>query len=163
MGYKNPEEHVRYHAQYRAARREKFKLAARQYRKDNPHIEATYRPAYRATRVEREKEVKAKNYLANKSTRNRQTLEAYFRRKYGITIAIKEAMVVAQDSKCAICEESITVRTGHTDHQHVPFKLREILCRYCNPGLGNFRERPELLEKAAAYLRRHFSNPIVED
>ena len=42
-----------------------------------------------------------------------------------------------------------------TDHDHTPGKFRGWLCRYCNWGLGHFKDDPALLIRAAHYLRRH--------
>jgi hypothetical protein len=39
------------------------------------------------------------------------------------------------------------------DHDHELKTFRGWLCRKCNLGCGNFKDNPELLEKAAKYLR----------
>ena len=41
----------------------------------------------------------------------------------------------------------------HMDHNHKTRKARKFLCGPCNKGLGHFRDDPELLERAAEYLR----------
>lgn len=40
------------------------------------------------------------------------------------------------------------------DHDHSTGAFRGWLCSNCNTGLGRFKDSPELLEKAADYLRR---------
>ena len=57
-----------------------------------------------------------------------------------------------QGNRCAICwGEAVLV----PDHKHgKPPVPRALLCRGCNAGLGCFKERPETLEEAAAYLRK---------
>ena len=40
----------------------------------------------------------------------------------------------------------------HVDHCHKLNKVRGILCARCNSGLGMFRDKPDLLRKAAQYL-----------
>jgi hypothetical protein len=43
----------------------------------------------------------------------------------------------------------------HIDHNHLTGKTRALLCDKCNVGLGSFRDNPDLLRKAAAYLEFH--------
>lgn len=60
----------------------------------------------------------------------------------------------AQDGKCAICADELRAgNAGHAaDHCHQTKKFRGILCHACNTGLGKFKDSPELLMKAKAYL-----------
>ena len=54
---------------------------------------------------------------------------------------------------CAICGRKD--RQPVIDHSHVTNKVRGILCTQCNSGLGFLSDDPEVLEKAADYLRQH--------
>lgn len=80
---------------------------------------------------------------------------------YGITPEQYEAMWTAQRGVCAICgRPEIATFRGKIkrlaiDHNHQTRKVRALLCVQCNHGLGRFDDDPELLEKAAAYLRYH--------
>jgi hypothetical protein len=38
------------------------------------------------------------------------------------------------------------------DHCHTSLGVRGLLCRHCNSGLGMFRDRPDLMLRAIAYL-----------
>jgi hypothetical protein len=59
-----------------------------------------------------------------------------------------------QGNCCAICGETFK-ETPSADHAHVePPVPRGLLCHLCNRALGMFKDSPELLEKAAAYLRK---------
>jgi hypothetical protein len=51
---------------------------------------------------------------------------------------------------CEICGEADRLVI---DHDHRTGKLRGLLCYRHNSGIGLFRDNPELLEKAASYLR----------
>jgi hypothetical protein len=65
-------------------------------------------------------------------------------------------MLSNQNGCCTICNRHYSeFKTGlHVDHDHKTKKVRALLCTSCNQGLGRFREIPELLENAAAYLRQ---------
>lgn len=65
-------------------------------------------------------------------------------------------MLAAQKGCCAVCgADSPGEKDWNIDHDHKTGALRGLLCCRCNPGLGNFRDSPDLLERAAAYLRKH--------
>lgn len=74
--------------------------------------------------------------------------------RYGITLEQHAAMIQAQGSKCAICASEF-VGTPHVDHCHATGKVRGMLCDRCNRGLGYFRDSPDALDQAAAYVRGH--------
>ena len=160
MAFKNQSDYIAYHANYRAKNRHKLKIGSRKYRELHPEIELAWRPQYLTKNAEVVKVRKADYYIRTKEERNKESRRNYFKKKYGILPEQKEAMLVAQNRLCAICKAEVNMRTGHLDHCHEPFQIREILCGRCNPGLGNFRDNPELLEKAATYLRRHHPKHI---
>ena len=78
------------------------------------------------------------------------------RYKYGITRAELDAMIEAQDNKCAICGNGhVGVGTRlHIDHCHDSKKVRGLLCSNCNTAIGLLGDSPERAEALAAYLRR---------
>lgn len=69
--------------------------------------------------------------------------------RYGLTEEAYDALMEKQDGGCAICgaEGDFSV-----DHCHDTKKVRGLLCRECNIGLGKFKDDPELLRKAISYL-----------
>ncbi len=79
-------------------------------------------------------------------------------RKYGITIADWHRMFDAQGGVCAICRRPET--TGQygkpsrlsVDHCHETGRVRGLLCRSCNRGIGNLSDDPLRLRSAAEYL-----------
>lgn len=75
-------------------------------------------------------------------------------KKYGLTEAQFQEMLLLQENKCGICRKFLEKEhEQHIDHNHKTGQVRMVLCPKCNTGLGNFQEIPELLEIAAAYLR----------
>lgn len=61
-----------------------------------------------------------------------------------------DSMIVKQNGKCAICRLDMT--KPHIDHDHVTGKIRGLLCRTCNIGLGMFRDSDKLLLSGKRYL-----------
>lgn len=101
---------------------------------------------------------KKKNYArVYKSNENHR-----LKRKYGITLDEYNALLVSQNSCCAICgnHTSQYKRKLHVDHNHSNGKVRGLLCVRCNYGIGYFSENPELLDKAKLYIKSHFSSEI---
>lgn len=78
--------------------------------------------------------------------------------KYGIGEAQVELILKSQNGVCAICGQPETtkkydkIQQLSVDHCHKTGKIRGLLCDVCNKGLGNFKDDPELLRKAAGYL-----------
>ncbi|MGZ6281695.1 MAG: endonuclease VII domain-containing protein [Ktedonobacterales bacterium] len=78
-------------------------------------------------------------------------------RAYGLTLEDYDRMFIEQSGLCAICgnpgEDNMLV----IDHDHKTGKVRALLCRACNLGLGHFRDDPHVLHVAAFYLRMYQS------
>jgi hypothetical protein len=70
--------------------------------------------------------------------------------KYGLTEEAYGAMVASQGGCCLICGTSVD--RLHVDHDHSTGDVRGLLCQSCNHGLGNFKDRIDLLLRAADYL-----------
>lgn len=109
------------------------------------------------TREERNADNRA-YYHKNKERINKRRSEygkkQHRRKTYGLTPEAFDAMFEEQEGRCAICGTAIGLvdRDLAVDHCHDTDKVRGLLCRLCNLGIGYFRDRPELLDKAKAYL-----------
>jgi hypothetical protein len=84
------------------------------------------------------------------------------KKHYGISLDEYKKMSVNQSHCCAICGEKETSldkngaeRFMAVDHCHKTGKIRALLCKACNTALGNFKDNPNLLKKAAKYLEDH--------
>lgn len=84
--------------------------------------------------------------------------EHHLRRQFGITLAEYEALLARQGGVCAICggPQGDTyrgrAREFTVDHDHTTGAVRGLLCGLCNRGLGNFRDTPALMLRAAEYV-----------
>ena len=74
---------------------------------------------------------------------------------YGISSSEYEEKLKYQNYACAICNKKATTKALAVDHCHKTGNVRSLLCGLCNTGLGQFKDNPELLIKAADYLRKH--------
>lgn len=85
-----------------------------------------------------------------------KVLNKRYKERYGITLDEYHKMLKEQNHKCYICGIDEVDSRGHrlcVDHCHFTGKVRHLLCHSCNCGLGHFKDDPDLLEKAAEYLR----------
>lgn len=69
-------------------------------------------------------------------------------RKNGLT----PEMLASRPVRCDLCEGAFGRAVPYVDHDHATNKVRGHLCRHCNTGLGMFKDDPELMRKAAAYV-----------
>lgn len=115
-------------------------------------------------------------YLADPATKKAGAMRSYYRRmaadaglvhqprrryklrRYGLTLEDYVQKLAEQHGRCALCgcEPDTTRRHDFAvDHCHATGRIRGLLCRRCNVGLGHFEDSPELLANAIAYLSAH--------
>lgn len=93
-------------------------------------------------------------YLKRWRAENKRKCKGYKRQSlYGVTPARLAEMLRDQGAGCAICRIDITAKPC-VDHDHTTGKVRGLLCRKCNSGLGMFQDSPEFLARATEYLQR---------
>jgi len=85
----------------------------------------------------------------------RSSANTKLKARFGITQERYDEIHASQDGKCLICgaTESYMGHKLAVDHCHHTGKVRGLLCKGCNVGMGALRDDPALLERAAAYLR----------
>lgn len=91
-----------------------------------------------------------KAWQAKNKAKHRMHNAAYRRRKYGLTLEDFDKLLAAQKGLCKICQQPM--KPAAVDHCHSTGRVRGLLCRKCNVGLGMFRDNPSLLRSAARYL-----------
>lgn len=93
-------------------------------------------------------------YYANKPEWQRRERNSRFKRNYKIDAIEYEKRKIDQGDLCAICNTPMG-KDAVLDHNHTTGTLRRFIHRTCNKGLGLFKDNPEILRLAAAYLERH--------
>ncbi|MDQ0682730.1 MULTISPECIES: endonuclease VII domain-containing protein [Streptomyces] len=83
---------------------------------------------------------------------------SYFKRKYGLSPAELDAMVAEQQGICCIC---LAAPAEHVDHCHETGRVRGVLCFSCNAALGQFKDRPDVMRRAATYLEGNAWKPTL--
>ena len=138
MPYKDPAKKRAHNSSYKA--KNKTKISGQQ-------------KAYYAQTAERQKADAKRRKAANPEKTKAAQRAHNLKYNYGITPADYDAMLTAQDFKCAICLTSTPGGNGfHVDHCHTTGTVRGLLCVNCNTGLGNFRDNRAALARAIDYL-----------
>ena len=96
---------------------------------------------------------------------SRKVKNASLKKAFGITLDDYDNLLNGQNGVCAICKKKETLKQKGkdmpqdlaVDHCHSTGKVRGLLCRKCNTGLGNFHDSPETMLKAIDYLNSHWS------
>jgi hypothetical protein len=129
---------------------EKVKARVRKWQQENPD---RYREKQRKYREENAALIKSK------------LRSWYLEKTYGITVEQYNEIFARQGGRCAICGAKPNAKISlHVDHSHKTGKIRGLLCFRCNNGIGDFRENPVILHKAASYIvRDHPPEPEVVD
>lgn len=125
--------------------------AAKRYREDPEKVKARVRQWQQENR-ERYRE--SQRRIKQSPEGRRREREGHLRRKYGITQADYDALLIEQGGGCAICGRKPSKISLHVDHEHGSNAVRGILCFRCNNALGDLGDSPAQLQRAVAYLTR---------
>jgi len=108
-----------------------------------------YRQTHRAELSSKQREYR--------KTHPKECKESKLKSKYGLSLSEFDNLLLAQNNRCAICNQPLDLQNPnnvHIDHSHLTRIVRGILCRNCNLGIGFFRDNPEYLRNAIKYLER---------
>lgn len=115
-------------------------------------LESLFRPKDKSWCRECSNANSRKWYNENKEQALAIRKKGYLKRNYGITVEEHQKMLL---KGCLVCgKANYGKRDLAIDHSHISGKIRGMLCGNCNMGLGLFQDNPELLIKAARYLRK---------
>lgn len=105
--------------------------------------------------VERNREHKQKFDRDQRKAKPRLGYSQKLLRRYGISLAVYDEMLRAQNDACAICGRVPDKgdRRLSVDHDHTTNAVRGLLCNNCNLLIGLSRESPKILANAISYLK----------
>jgi hypothetical protein len=155
------------------------------YQREHAEERREYMARYRREHPEKWERTEEQRAERNRRRRERYASDAEFRRKhidaaadyrrrnpdqrlarrlraYGLTL---DEYREHAERGCAICRRPVDPVGGkrlRLDHCHATGQFRGFLCDECNLGLGKFRDDPELLERAALYLRSRERDPAAD-
>lgn len=92
-----------------------------------------------------------------KACKSARDAREYLLRAYGLTDVDVQRLIEQQMGVCPIC---LRARAVHVDHDHETGAVRAVLCFTCNTGLGQFKDRPDALRRAADYVEGVVWRPI---
>lgn len=91
----------------------------------------------------------------SKEEQNLLSKKRHLRKHYDLSLEDFEELSKKQNYQCAICgmpENSCRPFGLNVDHDHRSGKIRGLLCRSCNLGLGLFRDNELILKNALNYI-----------
>lgn len=93
--------------------------------------------------------------IRQQSQKNKR--DQYLQKTYGISLEQYNQLLKSQNNCCAICHKSPEQegRNLAVDHDHRSKEIRGLLCFKCNHYVIGRHRDPDLLERAAEYLRKH--------
>lgn len=151
---------------------EKRREANRKWKRENPETVKAQKARYRARRPEVARAYRQNNKESLKAigdawrSANPEKVKGYRRRsnikkRYGITLEQRNAMLALQGDCCAMCKCSDpgSIQGWCIDHSHDTGDIRGILCAKCNTSLGQAGDALERVVAWAAMAISYLKNP----
>jgi len=145
-----------------AANREANIARLRAWRAENPERSRAVAKAWRDANPERHKA----NVIAWQAA-NPEKVKVYVKtgkvRKYGLTLEQFDEFIRACGGRCPLCNVEFVASSRSRecaciDHCHKSGKVRGVICKRCNIGIGHARENPEILKAWLSYITSHASS-----
>jgi hypothetical protein len=104
-----------------------------------------------------------KRPLINKTKRKNYK----YKGRYNLTTTDVQEMMNKQEDTCGICKKTISLgdigekATANVDHCESPWRIRGMLCSYCNVGIGLLKHDIKALEAAILWIKYAHKGSIV--
>lgn len=113
-----------------------------------------YNKEWWAANREDQNKKQRERYRLNKHRYKFKTTADHRLIKYGVSQEAFDAMLEEQQQCCPLCS-CVLDQSASVDHCHSTGKVRGILCKQCNLGLGLFYDKIETFERILVYLKRN--------
>lgn len=94
-------------------------------------------------------------YKRHPERRDEINRKSYLKRNYGITLEEYALLLAHHNGCCWICRRPSKTRRLAVDHNHKTKQVRGLLCWKCNRGIAMFKEDPNILSNAVAYISQY--------
>lgn len=95
--------------------------------------------------------IKTRDKVKNEDWRGRKS-HLHILKKYGLDPDSYNTLLIIQNECCAICDKKPSDRKLSVDHDHSTRKVRGLLCRKCNTGIGMLGDNKYGIERALSYF-----------
>lgn len=84
-------------------------------------------------------------------------------KRFGLTPACYQKLLQGQDGRCAICRKTPEENGQRlaVDHCHHTERIRGLLCKDCNLGIGRLGDTVAAVERALNYLKGDLQSPSL--
>ncbi len=139
---------------------EKYKIRRKISDKYPKSLTQNERLIRKEKRLENSKSIH-KEFKIGSSERNRSK---WLWRAYRMTLEEYDNLLKEFGNSCGICKEhqSNLSLPLHIDHDHVSNKVRGLLCRDCNFGIGLFKDNISIIQSAISYLELSKKQDVLQ-
>lgn len=154
--HKDPTSRTGFRGKCKNCRNKTSQRRSRVLRKDGKKTCSCCREEKRLSKFHKSSATKDRRQYMCKTCTSKRDRRVGLQKKYGITLKEYDQLFQQQNGMCAICgtdKPSGRWNRFCVDHDHITGRVRALLCNGCNQGIGYLNDDPELLEKAAEYIR----------
>lgn len=116
---------------------------------------------WRASNRDYKREADAARYQASQANVRKRVKEHRLFAKYGLTVMEREQLIRGNGGRCWCCNRDLNLDLSYevcVDHDHANGRVRGILCRGCNSGIGQLGDTLTGVSRAVSYLERSQEN-----